>query len=46
MFNAKTRFIAAHARLPLGMVAKNVFENLSIKAEVDVKDGVIIKAPC
>ncbi|GIN22743.1 MAG TPA: DUF3870 domain-containing protein [Bacillus bacterium] len=43
-FNAKTMFIAGHARLPQGMAAKSVYETLTITAEVDVKYGVILKA--
>lgn len=46
MFNGKTMFIAGHARLPQGMAAKNVFDSLTITAEVDIKYGVIIKASC
>ena len=46
MFNARTMFIAGHARLPQGMAAKNVFESLTITAEVDVKYGVIMEASC
>ncbi len=46
MFNAKTMFIAGHARLPQGMAAKNIFDSLSITAEVDIKYGVIIEASC
>lgn len=46
MFNSKTMFIAGHAKLPQGMAAKNIFDSLSITAEVDVKYGVIIEASC
>ena len=46
MFNGKTIFIAGHARLPQGMAAKNVFETLTITAEVDVKYGVVLEASC
>ncbi|MDS9471456.1 DUF3870 domain-containing protein [Sporosarcina pasteurii] len=46
MFNGKTMFIAGHARLPQGMAAKNVFDSLTITAEVDIKYGVIIEASC
>ncbi|HWO97215.1 MAG TPA: DUF3870 domain-containing protein [Bacillus sp. (in: firmicutes)] len=46
MFNGKTIFIAGHARLPQGMAAKNVFETLTITAEVDIKYGVILEASC
>ncbi|PIC63119.1 hypothetical protein CSV79_13270 [Sporosarcina sp. P13] len=46
MFNSKTMFIAGHAKLPQGMAAKNVFDSLSITAEVDIKYGVILQASC
>lgn len=46
MFNGKTMFIAGHARLPQGMAAQNVFDTLTITAEVDIKYGVIIEASC
>ncbi|HHW36586.1 MAG TPA: DUF3870 domain-containing protein [Bacillales bacterium] len=41
-----TIFIAGHSRLPQGMAAKNVYENLTVTAEVDVKYGVILEASC
>lgn len=46
MLEGKTIFIAGHARLPQGMAAKNVYETLTITAEVDVKYGVILEASC
>lgn len=46
MFNGKTIFIAGHSRLPQGMAAKNVFETLTITAEVDLKYGVVLEASC
>ncbi|WP_066073534.1 DUF3870 domain-containing protein [Neobacillus soli] len=46
MLNGKTIFIAGHARLPQGMAAKNVFDTLTITAEVDIKYGVILEASC
>lgn len=46
MFNGKTMFIAGHARLPQGMAAQNVFDTLTITAEVDINYGVIIEASC
>ncbi|MBK5501380.1 DUF3870 domain-containing protein [Peribacillus sp. TH14] len=46
MFNAKTVFIAGHARLPQGMAAKSVFETLTITAEIDAKYGVVLEASC
>lgn len=42
----KTVFIAGHARLPAGMAAQNIYETLTITAEIDKKYGVIIKASC
>lgn len=42
----KTLFIAGHARLPQGMAAKNMYETLTITAEVDSKYGVILEASC
>src|SRR5690349_15543359 len=44
MYSANTIFIAGHARLPQGMAAQNVYESLTITAEVDSKYGVIIEA--
>lgn len=41
-----TFFIAGHSRLPQGMAAKNVFETLTITAEIDMKYGVILEASC
>lgn len=46
MLNGKTLFIAGHARLPQGMAAKNIYETLTITAEVDDKYGVILEASC
>ncbi|MGC5325938.1 DUF3870 domain-containing protein [Brevibacillus sp. SYSU BS000544] len=46
MFSANTIFIAGHARLPQGMAAQNVYDSLTITAEVDNKYGVIIEASC
>lgn len=46
MFSANTFFIAGHARLPQGMAAQNVYDSLTITAEVDSKYGVIIEASC
>ncbi|SFJ85745.1 DUF3870 domain-containing protein [Thermoflavimicrobium dichotomicum] len=43
---AHTYFIAGHARLPQGMAAKNVYDTLTITAEIDRKYGVIIQASC
>lgn len=42
----QTYFIAGHARLPQGMAAKNVYDTLTITAEIDQKYGVIIEASC
>jgi hypothetical protein len=41
-----TIFIAGHARLPSGMAAKNVYETLTITAEIDRNFGVILSAGC
>ncbi len=41
-----TVFIAGHARLPSGMAAKNIYETLTITAEIDKKYGVIVSASC
>lgn len=38
----KTIFIAGYARLPSGMAAQNVYDTLTITAEVDKKYGVIV----
>ena len=43
---SNTLFIAGHARLPQGMAAKNVFETLTITAEIDRKYGVIVEVSC
>ncbi|KOO49840.1 DUF3870 domain-containing protein [Viridibacillus arvi] len=41
-----TIFIAGHARLPSGMAAQNIYETLTITAEIDKKYGVIVAASC
>ncbi|MDN7246309.1 DUF3870 domain-containing protein [Planococcus shenhongbingii] len=41
-----TIFIAGHSRLPSGMAAQNIYETLTITAEVDKKYGVIVTASC
>lgn len=41
-----TIFIAGHAKLPSGMAASNVFETLTITAEIDKHYGVIVYASC
>lgn len=41
-----TYFIAGHSKLPEKMAAKNVFEVLTITAEIDTKYGVILEASC
>lgn len=41
-----TVFIAGHARLPSGMAAQNMYETLTITAEIDKKYGVIVNASC
>ena|SRR5690625_4451320 len=42
----KTIFIAGHARLPSGMAAKNMYDTLTITAEIDKKYGVIVSTSC
>lgn len=42
----KTIFIAGHAKLPSGMAARNMFETLTITAEIDRNYGVIVDASC
>ncbi|MCD5322852.1 MULTISPECIES: DUF3870 domain-containing protein [Pontibacillus] len=42
----KTYFIAGHARLPAGMAAQNMYDVLTITAEVDGTYGVILEANC
>lgn len=46
MFPINTLFIAGHAKLPAGMAAKNVYDSLTITAEIDKKYGVILEASC
>lgn len=41
-----TLFIAGHAKLPAGMAAQNMYDTLTITAEIDAKYGVIIDASC
>ncbi|WP_298825622.1 DUF3870 domain-containing protein [uncultured Planococcus sp.] len=41
-----TVFIAGHARLPAGMAAQNMYETLTITAEIDKKYSVIVAASC
>lgn len=41
-----TIFIAGHARLPSGMAAKNIYDTLTVTAEIDKNYGVIITASC
>ncbi|MCF6094950.1 DUF3870 domain-containing protein [Microaerobacter geothermalis] len=46
MFSREIYFIAGYARLPQGMAAKNVFDSLTITAEVEKKYGVILEVSC
>ncbi len=46
MIPINTLFIAGHAKLPTGMAAKNVYDSLTITAEIDKKYGVILEASC
>ncbi|HEY4579336.1 MAG TPA: DUF3870 domain-containing protein [Savagea sp.] len=41
-----TIFIAGYARLPQGMAAKNVYDTLTVTAEIDRKYGVILATSC
>lgn len=41
-----TLFIAGHAKFPSGMAARNMFETLTITAEIDKKYGVIVSTSC
>src|SRR5690625_6660124 len=41
-----TIFIAGHARLPSGMAAQNMYETLTITAEIDKNYGVIVTSSC
>ncbi|MGM8215252.1 DUF3870 domain-containing protein [Bacillaceae bacterium W0354] len=43
---ANTFFVAGHAKLPTGMAAQNMYDTLTITAEVDQKYGVIVEANC
>ncbi|MGV3488624.1 MAG: DUF3870 domain-containing protein [Tuberibacillus sp.] len=43
---ARTLMLAGHAKLPRGMAARDLYETLTITAEVDVKYGVILEACC
>jgi hypothetical protein len=43
---ARTLMLSGHAKLPRGMAARDLYETLTITAEVDVKYGVIIEACC
>ena len=38
-----TIFIAGHARLPSGMAAKNIYETLTITAEIDRNMGLSLQ---
>lgn len=42
----KTVFIAGYARLPAGMAAQNMYDTLTITAEIDKKYGVIVSTSC
>ena len=46
MFSNRTYFIAGNARLPQGMVARNISDTFTITAEVDKNYGVIVEASC
>lgn len=42
----KTVFIAGYAKLPAGMAAQNMYDILTVTAEIDKKYGVIVSASC
>ncbi len=44
--NMNTVFIAGYARLPSGMAARNMYDMLTITAEIDKKYGVIVSTSC
>lgn len=46
MVQSNIVFIAGHARLPQGIAAKNVYDTLTITAEIEKKYGVILEASC
>ncbi|MBM7645217.1 hypothetical protein JOD45_001428 [Scopulibacillus daqui] len=43
---AQTMMIAGHAKLPKGMAARDVYETLTVTAEIDPHYGVIVEASC
>ncbi|MFC7392783.1 DUF3870 domain-containing protein [Scopulibacillus cellulosilyticus] len=43
---SQTMMIAGHAKLPRGMAARDVYETLTVTAEIDPHFGVIIEASC
>jgi len=42
----RTLMLAGHSKLPRGMAARDIYETLTITAEIDAKYGVIIEACC
>ncbi|WP_085523803.1 DUF3870 domain-containing protein [Tuberibacillus sp. Marseille-P3662] len=42
----QTLMLAGHAKLPKGMAARDVYETLTVTAEVDSQYGVILEASC
>ncbi|UOR11485.1 DUF3870 domain-containing protein [Halobacillus amylolyticus] len=46
MGNSQILFIAGHARLPEGMAAQNMYETITVTAEVDRVYGVVLEASC
>lgn len=46
MSTMNTVFIAGYAKLPTGMAAQNMYDILTITAEIDRKYGVIISTSC
>lgn len=43
---ARTIMIAGHAKLPKGMAARDIYETLTVTAEIDPTYGVIVEASC
>lgn len=42
----QTAFIAGHAKLPSGMAAQNIYDTLTITAEIEMRYGVILDVSC
>lgn len=42
----RTVFLAGHARLPEGMAAKSVYDNLALTVEIEAKHSVVLRCAC